>query len=401
MNPILSAIKKFFESKFNIYLVIALIIMGAFAFIFTSEPKISQDDGFSVIFFYLPACPHCTEQKPIFNELKEEMKDVNFYSYDASSKEGSALFYRLAAESGLDKSGLAVPTIFVEKHPLIGVHSKEQIKETIHECREKCIANGSHHVMSQEVKSSFKDFELPFIGRTDLTAFSIPVLAIVLGLIDGFNPCAMWVLVYLIGLLIGIKDRKKIWVIIGSFVLASGVLYFLFMTAWINLFLFIGYIRILTILIGLVALGGGIIHLKEYFTTKGDLACEVGDEQSHEKTMTKIRKIISQPLSIAIILSIIGLAFVVNSVEFVCSSAIPAVFTQILAISGLSTLQHYAYIGLYTLFFMLDDLVIFSMAAFAIGSSLGEKYAKYCRLLGGVILTILGIILVFAPHLLR
>ncbi|MBA3064744.1 thioredoxin family protein, partial [Candidatus Woesearchaeota archaeon] len=161
MNPILSAIKKFFESKFNIYLVIALIIMGAFAFIFTSEPKISQDDGFSIIFFYLPACPHCTEQKPIFNELKEEMKDVNFYSYDASSKEGSALFYRLAAESGLDTSKLAVPTIFVEDHPLVGVHSKEQIKETIQECQEECIADLNHNVSSQEVKSSFKDFELP------------------------------------------------------------------------------------------------------------------------------------------------------------------------------------------------------------------------------------------------
>jgi len=401
MNPALSHIKKFFKSKFNIYLVIALVLIGAFALVFTSEQKISQDDGFSVIFFYLPSCPHCTDQKPIFNDLKEEMKDVNFYSYDASSQEGSALFYRLAAESGLDKSRLAVPTIFVEKHPLVGVHSKEQIKEVIHECRENCIADGGHHVMSQEVKSGFKDFELPFIGRTDLTSFSIPVLAIVLGLIDGFNPCAMWVLVYLIGLLIGIKDRKKIWVIVGSFVLASGILYFLFMTAWINLFLFIGYIRILTILIGLVALGGGIIHLKEYFTTKDNLNCEVGDEQSHEKTMTKIQKVISQPLSAAIIFSIIGLAFVVNSVEFVCSSAIPAVFTQILAISGISTLQHYLYIGLYTLFFMLDDLVIFSMAAFAIGSSLGEKYAKYCRLIGGVILTILGFILVFAPHLLR
>lgn len=401
MNPVLSHIKKFFKSKFNIYLVIALVLIGAFALVFTSEPKISQDDGFSVIFFYLPSCHHCTEQKPIFNELKEEMKDVNFYSYDASSKEGSALFYRLSAESGLDTSKLAVPTIFVEKHPLIGVHSKEQIKEAIQECKEKCIDDGNHHVMSQEVKSGFKDFELPFIGRTDLTAFSIPVLAIVLGLIDGFNPCAMWVLVYLIGLLIGIKDRKKVWIIIGSFVLASGILYFIFMTAWINLFLLIGYIRILTIIIGLIALGGGIIHLKEYFTTKGNLNCEVGDEQSHEKTMTKIQKVISQPISAVIIFSIIGLAFVVNSVEFVCSSAIPTVFTQILAISGLSTLQHYLYIGLYTLFFMLDDLVIFSMAAFAISSSFGEKYAKYCRLLGGIILAILGIILVFAPNLLR
>ncbi|MBU3942053.1 MAG: thioredoxin family protein [Nanoarchaeota archaeon] len=401
MSIVSSTIKKFFESKFNIYLVIALVLIGAFAFVFTSESKISQEEGFSVIFFYLPTCPHCSEQKPIFNELKEEMKDINFYSYDASSREGSVLFYKLAAESGFDTSKLAVPTIFVQEHPLVGVHSKEQIKQTIQECQEECIADLNHNVSSQEVKSSFKDFELPFIGRTDLTSFSIPALAVVLGLIDGFNPCAMWVLVYLIGLLIGIKDRKKVWIIVGSFILSSGILYFLFMTTWINLFLLIGYIRTLTILIGLVALGGGVIHLKEYFTTKGSLACEVGGEQSHEKTMTKIQKIISQPISVAIIFSIIGLAFVVNSVEFVCSSAIPAVFTQILALSGLSTFQHYAYIGLYTLFFMLDDLIIFSLAAFAISSSLGEKYAKYCRLLGGVILTILGFILVFAPHLLR
>ncbi|OIO63071.1 hypothetical protein COY26_04855 [Candidatus Woesearchaeota archaeon CG_4_10_14_0_2_um_filter_33_10] len=401
MSSISSTIKKFFKSKFNIYLAIALVLMGIFALVFTSEPKISQNEGFSVILFYLPTCPHCTEQKPIFNELKEEMKDINFYSYDASSKEGSALFYRLAAEAGLDTSKLAVPTIFVEKHPLVGFHSKEQIKQTINECKEKCIADGNHNVSSQEVKSSFKDFELPFIGRTDLTSFSIPVLAIILGLIDGFNPCAMWILVYLIGLLIGLDDRKKVWIIVGSFVLSSGILYFLFMTAWINLFLLVGYIRTLTILIGLVALGGGIIHLKEYFTTKGSLACEVGGEQSHEKTITKIQKIISQPVSLAIILSIIGLAFVVNSVEFVCSSAIPAVFTQILALSGLSTLQHYAYIGLYTLFFMLDDMIIFSMAAFAISSSFGEKYAKYCRLIGGIILTLLGFILVFAPQFLR
>lgn len=399
MSIIKSTIKQFWESKFNRYLLLCLILIGIIALFITQEPTITKEDGLVVHFFYLPTCPHCADQKPIIEELKQELTDIHFYSYDASSTEGSQLFYQLSAETGLDTSRLAVPTTFVGKHPLIGVHSKEQIKEAIEECKETCSADGAN-ITSQEIKTGFTDFELPFIGRTDLTKFSIPTLAIVLGLIDGFNPCAMWVLVYLIGLLIGVADKRKIWLIVGSFVLASGILYFLFMTAWLNIFLLVGYIRILTLIIGLVALGGGIINLKDYFTKKA-LTCEVGDEESHEKTMSKMQKIISQPLSLAIIGSIIILAFIVNSVEFVCSSAIPAVFTQILAISSLSTIQHYLYILLYTFFFMLDDLIIFGLAAFAISSAIGDKYAKYCKLLGGIILTILGAVMVFAPHLLR
>lgn len=399
MSIVKSTIKQFWESKFNRYLLICLLFIGITALFLAKEPTITSEDGLVVHFFYLPTCPHCADQKPIIEDLKYELTDIHFYSYDASSTEGSQLFYQLSAEAGLDTSRLAVPTVFVGKHPLVGVHSKEQIKKAIDECKEICQTNGAN-IASQEVKTGFTDFELPFIGRTDLTKWSIPTLAVVLGLIDGFNPCAMWVLVYLIGLLIGVADKKKIWIIVGSFVLASGALYFLFMTAWLNIFLLVGYIRILTLIIGLVALGGGIINLKDYFSKKA-LTCEVGDEKSHEKTMSKMQKIISQPLSLAIIGSIIVLAFIVNSVEFVCSSAIPAVFTQLLAISGLSAFQHYLYILLYTFFFMLDDLIIFGLAAFAISSAIGDKYAKYCKLIGGIILTLLGAVMVFAPHLLR
>ena len=399
MSIIKSTIKQFWESKFNRYLLLSLLLIGTIAMFIAKEPTITREDGFVIHFFYLPTCPHCAEQKPIIENLIQEMPDVNFIYHDASSSEGSALFYKMSTEAGLDTSRLGVPTLFVGKHPLVGVHSKEQIKEAIEECKETCSTNGAN-ITSQEMKTGFTDFELPFLGRTDLTKWSIPSLAIVLGLIDGFNPCAMWVLVYLIGLLIGVADKRKIWLIVGSFVFASGALYFLFMTAWLNIFLLVGYIKILTLIIGLVALGGGIISLKDYFTKKA-LTCEVGDEKSLEKTMSKIQNIISQPISWAIVGSIIILAFIVNSVEFVCSSAIPAVFTQTLALSGLSTLQHYLYILLYTFFFMLDDLIIFGLAAFAINSTIGDKYAKYCKLIGGIILTILGAIMVFAPHLLR
>jgi len=402
MSAILSTIREFFKSRFNIGLVLILILIGTFAFFFIgTSPAAQESEGMTVHFFYLPTCPHCAEQKPIVEELIKEMPEITFIYHDASSQDGSALFYKMSAEAGLDTSRLGVPTLFIGKHPLVGVHTKEQIKEAINDCQTNCKAGSESDVVTQEVKSGYSDFELPFIGRTDLTTYSLPVLAIVLGLIDGFNPCAMWVLVYLIGLLIGVKDKKRIWIIVGSFVLSSGILYFLFMTAWINIFLLVGYIRILTLLIGLVAIGGGILSLKEYITTKGDLSCKVTDEESQEKTMGKIQHIIKQPISISIIFSVIALAFIVNSVEFVCSAAIPAVFTQVLAMKSLPVLQNYAYIALYTLFFMLDDIIVFGMAAFAIGSTFGEKYAKYSKLIGGVIMATLGTIMVFAPQLLR
>jgi len=197
-----------------------------------------------------------------------------------------------------------------------------------------------------------------------------------------------------------VEDKKKMWIIVGSFIFASGFLYFLFMTAWLNAFLMLGYIRILTILIGLVALGGGILSVKEYIETKGNLECKIETGDSQKKTMQRIKDIVAQPLSIPIFAAIVVLAFIVNSVEFVCSSAIPAVFTQILALGNLSTLERYGYILLYDVFFMLDDIIIFSLAVFAVSSSFGQKYAKYCRIVGGAILVILGLVLLFAPNLL-
>jgi glutaredoxin len=402
-NKLKSTLKEFFSSKFNVYLTLILIILGGLSFYYTSDFSTNDviDSEISIHFFYLPTCPHCSEQKPIYYELKEERTDIQFYEHDASSKEGSQLFYQMANDAGLDTSKLGVPTIFVNHHALVGVQSKENILNAVDTCLNECKGEEFQKEEFQQVETSYANYELPFLGRTDLTKWSLPSLAIILGLIDGFNPCAMWVLVYLIGLLIGINDKRKIWIIVGSFLFASGTLYFLFMTAWINVFLLLGYIQILTILIGLVALGGGILSVKEYIETKGALVCKVESPDSHKKMMSKVKNIVNEPITWGLIISIIGLAFVINSVEFACSAAIPAVFTQILALSSIGIFKTYLYIGLYTLFFMLDDLIIFGMAAFAIGSSLGEKYSKFCRLFGGILMFGLGLIMLFAPHLLR
>jgi hypothetical protein len=143
----------------------------------------------------------------------------------------------------------------------------------------------------------------------------------------------------------------------------------------------------------LVALGGGILQIREVIETKGAIVCKVTDEESRKKTMTRIQEIVSSPITLGTIVGIIALAFTVNSVEFACSFGIPAVFTRVLSLTSLTTFQYYGYILLYVFIFMLDDLIIFGTAAFALTSSLGDRYAKYTRPVGGTILIILGVLL--------
>jgi len=271
-----------------------------------------------------------------------------------------------------------------------GWESEETTGRAIEEALQQCLAGECPPPAGEEPGHKIV---LPIIGEIVLEDYSLPALAVILGLVDGFNPCAMWVLVYLISLIATLRDRKRIWLIVGSFVLASGVLYFLFMTAWLNAFLFIGYVKPVTIVIGLVALGGGILQIREVIETKGAIVCEVTDEESRKKTMTRIQKIVSSPITLGTIAGIVALAFLVNSIEFVCSAAVPAIFTHVLSLASLTTLQYYGYILLYVLFFMLDDLIIFGSAAIAMTSSLGDRYAKYFRPVGAAILIILGVLL--------
>jgi len=386
-NKLTSFLKNTFQDRFKRYLIISLIILGI-VIGFTSQGTSSPGEGFEVHFFYLPGCSHCEEQEPFNKKLESEYPSINITPHDATTPEGSALLSEMLGELGIkDEPGFPV-TIFGNQ--VFTWESEETTGKAIEEALKQCLAGRCPPPTSGEPRNKIK---LPLIGEIVLSDYSLPALAVILGLVDGFNPCAMWVLVYLISLVAILKDRKRIWLIVGSFVLASGVLYFLFMTAWLNLFLFIGYVKTVTIVIGLVALGGGILQIREVIKTKGVIVCEVTGEESRKKTMTKVQEIVSSPLTWGVLVGIIALAFTVNAVEFVCSAAIPAVFTQVLSLAGLSTFQYYGYILLYVFFFMLDDLIIFGTAAFALTSRLGDRYAKYSRPVGATILIILGVLL--------
>ena len=96
---------------------------------------------------------------------------------------------------------------------------------------------------------------------------------------------------------------------------------------------------------------------------------------------------------------IIALAVAVNLVELLCSAGLPVVFTQILALNNLPTWQYYAYLILYIFIFILDDLIVFILAMLTLKmTGLGNKYARYSHLIGGAVMVIVGLLLIFKPE---
>ncbi len=396
VNRVNEFLRNTFGDRFKRYLIISLVILGlVLAVVDQHEPEPPVDvEGFKVHFFHVTGCPACAKQKPFMERLEEEYPQIALIDHDGEYE----LLSSKLEEMGVSRRPMYPTTIFGNQ-VFINWESEETTGRRIEQALQQCLAGECpDHLPPDEDPD--EGIDLPIFGRIIFTEHSLAALAVILGLVDGFNPCALWVLLYLISLVATLRDKRKIWLIVGSFVLASGVLYFLLMTAWLNLFLFIGFVRPVTVVIGLVALGGGILQLKEFIKARGEIVCEVTSEESRAKTMGRMERIVASPISVATILGIIALAFVVNSVEFVCSAAIPMVFTQVLALADLTTIQYYGYILLYVLFFMLDNIIIFGSAAVAMTSNLGVKYAKYARPIGAVILMLLGALLLFAPDLL-
>jgi hypothetical protein len=195
-----------------------------------------------------------------------------------------------------------------------------------------------------------------------------------------------------------------LWLIGGTFIAASGIVYFLILSAWLNLFLVISYVNLTRILIGLFALGTGIWQIRNFITFKPGV-CKVTDgkmgiqERIKNGLKSHTEKLVFSPLTIGILIGIILLAVGVNLVEFFCSAGLPSLFTRILALNNLSGFSYYTYLLLYTFIFMLDDLIVFAIAAFTLSRvGFSEKYNRWSTLIGGLLILILGILLLFKPE---
>jgi glutaredoxin len=262
-----------------------------------------------------------------------------------------------------------------------------------------CSADGESVECGLEAPEEFL-FKLPFFGVVNLQLFSLFSLSAVLGFVDGFNPCAMWVLVTFLLILLQVGDRRKMWQIAGLFIVAEAVMYNLILNVWYRTWDFVGLDAIVTPLVGILALGGGVFFLSKYWRNRNKgLVCDVTDIEEQGRFEKKVSQIARAPLTLAAAFAVIGIAFSVNVIEFACSIGIPQAYTKILELNSLSFLAQQFYILVYTFFYMVDDFVVFGLALWGFNKLyMAGKYANLSALIGGILMLLLGTLLIFFPE---
>jgi hypothetical protein len=253
-----------------------------------------------------------------------------------------------------------------------------------------------------EYLSNYGSNIISFLGfNIETKDLALPVVSILIGLVDGFNPCAMWVLLFLISMLIGMKDKKRMWILGITFLMTSAFIYLIFMLAWLNVASLLTSIGFVRLLIGLVAIGGAVINLYGYIKTRKTDGCTVVSDKKRNKIFGRIKKFTQEKNLLLAIVGVMALAVSVNVIELACSAGLPAMFIEILSVNNLSMVQEIVYIGLYMLFFLMDDLIVFFIAMRTMQlTGFSTKYGKLSKLVGGILLLLIGLLLIFKPELL-
>ena len=241
--------------------------------------------------------------------------------------------------------------------------------------------------------------KLPLIGEVKLKNLTLPLVTVVIGLADGFNPCAMWVLLFLISMLIGMKDKKRMWILGSTFLLTSALIYLIFMMSWLNLANLLISVVWVRVIIAIVSLVGGIINLRGYIKHRKVSGCDVVDDKKRNKIITRIKKFTTEKNFWLAILGVIVLAISVNVVELACSAGLPVMFIEILSLNNLTAIEEIIYIVLYMLFFLLDDFVVFVIAMTTLSlTGVSSKYGNLSKLIGGILMLLIGLLLMFKPE---
>ncbi len=393
-----------------LYLFTALIVaLFAVASLYAVEPKTT------VTVFVRNGCTHCQAEEAFLDALQKERSDITVRYYRLENATDRAVWEKFTTQVETSK---VTPITVVGDRYIVGFDKAETTGKDILNLIDKAQKNklqtdlskltkkdeqgvastcDSEGLVPCEVNPSYM-VNLPLIGKIDANKYPLLFMSALFGFFDGFNPCAMWVLITFLMILLQVGDRKKMFLFAGTFILAEAIMYSLILVVWYKTWDFVQLDTIITPIVGLVSIFGGVMFLREWH--KKELECRVTDYKQRKEIRDKIINLASSKFTFITFISILGIAFSVNVIEFACSIGIPQAFTKILELNQLPLFQNILYIATYIVFYMIDDLIVFGIALYGIDKlSLTTKYSKLSNLIGGIVMVILGLIMLFKPSL--
>lgn len=354
-------------------------------------------------FFWSQRCPHCREALPFIERLQREQPWIQVRSHELTSDRASVARYVAMAES-LGQEARSVPAFFVCGRMLTGYDSPQGMGREILQLAELCRRLAPEHPgepSSAEVPQTKEEsLRLPVLGEVDPKAISLPVFTLVIAGLDAFNPCAFFVLLFLLSLMVHARSRPRMLVIGGTFVVFSGLIYFLFMAAWLNLFLVVGGAPVVTLIAGLVAVLIGLLNAKEWFFFQQGPSLAI-PESAKPGLFRRMRGLLAADNMTTMLVGTVTLAAAANSYELLCTAGFPMVYTRVLTLNELGSAGYYAYLALYNLIYILPLLAIVLVFTATLGArKMTERQGRTLKLLSGLMMLGLGLVMLIAPQLL-
>jgi len=377
--------------------LVAVISAGAVAtesIPWTSEQG-AGETRVHLYFFWSQKCPHCLKAVPFVDSLQRDYAWLEVHSAEISQNRQNLQRY-VEMASSLHHDARSVPAFFICGQLITGYDSPEGVGQQILDLASTC-RNTPLTALSAADDSTL---QLPFIGSVEADSNSLLMFTLIIAGMDSFNPCAFFVLMFLLSLMVHARSRARMLLIGSTFVGISALIYFMFMAAWLNLFMMIGAVPVITLIAGMVAIIIGIINTKDYFLFRQGPSLTI-PESAKPTLYRRMRELLKADSITTMLLGTAMLAVAANSYELLCTAGFPMVYTRLLTLSELGTLQHYAYLVLYNLIYVIPLMIIVIIFSYTLGAyKLTEQQGRLLKLLSGLMMLGLGLVMLLAPNVL-
>jgi glutaredoxin-related protein len=368
-----------------------------------SEPGDEGAPRVHLYFFWSQQCPHCLEARPELEALARAQPWIVLHSLELTKSQSNVERY-LAMATEMGQQAQSVPALFFCRQMQVGWerggYSQTVLLERLNQCRAKVAAGEAIGSDKAALNGSQEDATLflPLIGAFDARSHSLPVMTVLIAGMDAFNPCAFFVLLFLLSLLVHQQDRRRMALIGGVFVLFSGLMYFAFMAAWLGLFRIMGSLPWVTGAAGALAVVIGAVNTKDFFAFKAGVSLSIPESRKAD-IFRRGRAILAAGNLPAMLAATVLLAIAANFYELLCTAGFPMVYTRLLTMQVSDSTQHLLYLALYNVIYVLPMLLIVFAFVRTLGArKLSEREGRLLKLLSGLMMLELGILLLAAPE---
>jgi hypothetical protein len=348
-------------------------------------------------FFWSLTCPHCTAAHPHIEAIVQVRPWIRLHALELSRHPENLERYEAMARM-LGEEAASVPVLIFCGEMHVGWDGDETTGATVRRRLDECRARAAGGASVATPTAAPPAINLPLIGALDPASLSLPVLTLVLAGLDAFNPCAFFVLLFLLSMMAHQKSRARMLAIGGVFVAISGLMYFAFMAAWLNVFQLFGHLAWVTLAAGALAVFVGAVNIKDFFAFERGLTLSIPEAKKPD-IFRRTRAILAAENLPAMLAATVVLAIAANFYELLCTAGFPMVYTRLLTLAELSPAGRYAYLAAYNAIYVVPLAAIVAVFAGTLGArKLTEREGRLLKLLSGLMMLGLGALLLIAPE---